>query len=130
MLFDPHFDLPALRQHLQRHPAQTLVVCYCAAWCDTCTQYRPQLEQLATQWPQYGFIWVDIEENPEWLGDEDVEDFPTLLVQDASGCNLFFGTQLPYIGHLERLLKHLAEGGSNSATQGDPPPLRGLLHAP
>jgi len=129
MLFDPHKDRPALHQHLTQHPAQPLVVCYCALWCDTCTQYRPQLERLAAQWPQYGFIWVDIEENPEWLGEEDVQDFPTLLVQDAHGRNLFFGTQLPYIGHLERLLKHVQDEPATQATstRSGPPPVRDVL---
>jgi len=131
MLFDPHLDWPCLQEHLTQHPAQTLVVCYCALWCDTCTQYRPQFERLAAQWPQYGFVWVDIEENPEWLGEADVQDFPTLLVQDAHGRNLFFGAQLPYIGHLERLLQHLPTAATGlPAVQNDnggPPPLRHLL---
>jgi len=131
MLFDPHLDWPCLQEHLTQHPAQTLVVCYCALWCDTCTQYRPQFERLAAQWPQYGFVWVDIEENPEWLGEADVQDFPTLLVQDAHGRNLFFGAQLPYIGHLERLLQHLPTAATGlPAVQNDnggPPPLRRLL---
>jgi len=138
MLFDPHLDWPCLQQHLTQHPAQTLVVCYCALWCDTCTQYRPQFERLAAQWPQYGFVWVDIEENPEWLGEADaeadVQDFPTLLVQDAHGRNLFFGAQLPYIGHLERLLQHLPATGNSvpttqttTQTHNGPPPVRRLL---
>jgi len=98
-------------------------------WCVTAPpQYRPQFERLAAQWPQHGFIWVDIEENPEWLGDRDVEDFPTLLVQGANGRNMFFGTQLPYIGHLERLLKHLeVENAGQDSAHSSPPPLRTLM---
>ncbi|AEC20528.1 hypothetical protein PT7_1988 [Pusillimonas sp. T7-7] len=49
---------------------------------------------------------MDIEENPELLGDEDVENFPTLLIQDQRG-SLFFGTLLPHISHLERLISSL-----------------------
>ncbi|WP_245150638.1 thioredoxin family protein [Pollutimonas harenae] len=84
------------------------VVCYCAAWCDTCTEYRPGFNALAGKLPQHTFIWVDIEENPELLGDEDVENFPTLLIQDRRG-SLFFGTLLPHISHLERLIGSLDE---------------------
>jgi thiol-disulfide isomerase/thioredoxin len=123
MLFDPQHTLPALQQRLRDAPEALLAVCYCAAWCDTCTQYRPQLEALAARLPQHTFIWVDIEENPEWLGDEDVENFPTILVQRPDGGNMFFGTQLPHIGHLERLLEDM-ESSPGRQTPNGPPPLR------
>ena len=51
-----------------------LVACYCAAWCDTCTQYRGKFEALALARPDVAFAWIDIEEHPEYLGDEDDED--------------------------------------------------------
>lgn len=125
MMFDPHLAPAALQQCLRERPNDPLVVCYCALWCDTCQQYRQQFEALSTQWPNHVFIWADIEENPEWLGDEDVENFPTILVQEADGGNLFFGTQLPHIGHLERLLSHLQQAAPGQ-TQVGPPPLRDL----
>lgn len=125
MMFDPHLTPEALQQRLQEHPDDLLVVCYCALWCDTCKQYGTQFEALSRQWPQHTFVWVDIEESPEWLGDEDVENFPTILVQAPQGRNLFFGTQLPHIGHLERLLKQLADLPA-SQTENGPPPLRSV----
>ncbi len=104
-VFDPQHDAPALRARLEQ--AQGMVIaCYCAAWCDTCAQYRPGFEALARQWPRHTFVWVDIEESPELLDDEDVENFPTVLIQNARG-NLFYGTLLPYISHLERLISHM-----------------------
>ena len=104
-VFEAQHHASALATRLQEHNGWA-VVCYCAAWCDTCTAYRPDFEALAKRWPQHTFIWVDIEENPELLGDEDVENFPTLLIQDRRG-SLFFGTLLPHISHLERLLSSL-----------------------
>ena len=121
--FNPLLDLPALRSRLARHEG-LLVVCYCAEWCDTCRQYQPGFEALAGQFPGHTFIWVDIEENPELLGDDDVENFPTLLVQSA-GANLFYGPMLPYPGHLEKLLTRLGE--DSPAVAGGPPLLRPLL---
>lgn len=100
-----------------------LVVCYCAQWCDTCREYAHGFADLAQQWPQHIFVWVDIEESPELLGDEDVENFPTLLVQ-SDGKNLFFGPMLPHIGHLDKLLEtaHRMPPTSNG-----PPPLTTLI---
>src|SRR5690606_41819299 len=72
-------------------------------WCKTCQQYQPAFEALATQFPQACLIWIDIEEQPELLGDEDIEDFPTLLIQNENG-TVFYGPMLPHIEHLERLV--------------------------
>ncbi|MGB6106199.1 MAG: thioredoxin family protein [Pusillimonas sp.] len=104
-VFEPQHNIPALAAQLRRQEG-LVIVCYCAAWCDTCTEYRPDFNALAGRWPAHTFVWVDIEENPELLEDEDVENFPTLLIQNPRG-NLFFGTLLPYISHLERLIERL-----------------------
>jgi hypothetical protein len=42
------------------------------------------------------------------LGDEDVENFPTILIEKNDQV-LFFGTMLPHINQLERLLQTLAD---------------------
>lgn len=103
VLFNPATDPSALRARLQQD-AGLRVVCYCAAWCRTCDTYRPALEALAASLPQWTFIWVDIEESPEWLGHEDVENFPTLLIEDRQATR-FWGTQLPHAEHLRRLIE-------------------------
>lgn len=109
-VFDPQHDTAALRARLARNEG-LIIACYCAAWCDTCRQYRPDFDALAQKWPQHTFVWIDIEESPDMLDDEDVENFPTILVQSGSG-NLFFGTMLPYISHLEKLVPSLAVSAS------------------
>ena len=101
---------PALPVRLaQQDPL--LVICYCAAWCDTCKEYRPKLESLAQTQPDTVFVWVDIEDSPELLDDEDVENFPTILLE-RSGQTLFFGTVLPHIGQLERLIQAVRQAHS------------------
>jgi len=84
-------------------PHQGLVICFCAAWCDTCRGYHTALATLADAYPQHVFIWADIEDHPELLGETDVENFPTLLVISGAAPR-FFGPLLPHIGHLQRLL--------------------------
>ncbi|MDP4590984.1 MAG: thioredoxin family protein [Burkholderiaceae bacterium] len=91
-----------------------LVVCYCAAWCDTCTVYQQKLAALSDQLKDYVFVWVDIEDHPELLGDEDVENFPTLLI-DRAGQKQFFGTMLPHIDQLERMIEATSSGGHVAA---------------
>jgi thiol-disulfide isomerase/thioredoxin len=97
------------------HPNDCLIICFCATWCDICQQYRPNLQALAHRLPQHRFFWVDIEEHPELLGDEDIETFPTLLVQIGARV-VFFGSMLPHIKHLERLLNSLSASSTAIST--------------
>ncbi|MCD0503479.1 thioredoxin family protein [Bordetella petrii] len=106
-LLVPGPDTPALRDALRSQDNDTwLVACFCAAWCDTCGQYRPKLASLAAAQPRRVYAWIDIEDHPDLLGDEDVENFPTLLVQIGARV-VFYGPMLPHIAHLERLLESL-----------------------
>jgi hypothetical protein len=82
------------------------VVCICAAWCDTCTQYRAGFEALAAQFPHAAFKWLDTEDDAEAVGDVEVENFPTILVKRA-GETLFLGPQPPSHEVLKRLLQTL-----------------------
>lgn len=107
-------------------PHQWVVACYCAEWCDTCRSYRPHFAQLAAERPQDVFVWVDIEDSEEMLDDEEVENFPTLLIQGPQG-NVFYGPMLPHIQHLHQLLARL-EPDAPPLPQG-PGPLKTLLPA-
>jgi thioredoxin 1 len=81
-----------------------VVACLCAAWCGTCTSYRGAFEELAARHPDTHFIWIDIEDQAEVVGDLDVENFPTLLIQRGETV-AFFGTTLPDPALAERLLQ-------------------------
>ena len=83
-----------------------VALCLCAEWCGTCREYREAFENLAASLPEVRFRWLDIEDEAERMGDLDVENFPTLLVA-RDDVVLFFGTMLPHIGHLERLIETL-----------------------
>jgi thioredoxin 1 len=81
------------------------VVCLCAAWCRTCDTYREVLDAAAAQYPHMRFVWLDIEDEADVLGDVDIETFPTLLL--ANGPALcFYGPLPPQAGVLARLLTH------------------------
>lgn len=81
-----------------------IVACLCAAWCDVCRQFRPAFDALAARHPGHRFVWVDIEDEADIVGDFDVDDFPTVLMQRGDTV-VFFGTVLPDAGQLQRLLQ-------------------------
>lgn len=70
------------------------VACLCAQWCGTCGTYRSTFEELAARHPDKNFVWIDIEDQAEVVGDLDIENFPTLLIQHEDQV-AFFGTVLP-----------------------------------
>ena len=124
-VFNPQIDPAALKARLSQDTGLA-IVCFCAAWCDTCTKYRADFEALALKWPEHAFVWIDIEENAEFLGEEDVENFPTVLIQSPTA-NLFFGALLPFISHLDRLIGSI--DASAPATEAGPPLLQSRLSA-
>ncbi len=85
-------------------PPEFKVICLCAEWCGTCREYRVAFDALAGAVRGAQFRWLDIENEAEALGDLDVENFPTLFIA-RGGSVLFYGTMLPHISHLERLLE-------------------------
>ncbi|HEY1089601.1 MAG TPA: thioredoxin family protein [Burkholderiaceae bacterium] len=85
-----------------------VVACLCAAWCGTCGSYRSAFEGVAERHPDKVFVWIDIEDNADLLGDLDVENFPTVLVQRGDTV-AFFGPMLPDPLLLDRLVLAQAE---------------------
>ncbi|MEO5933990.1 MAG: thioredoxin family protein [Duganella sp.] len=81
-----------------------IVACLCAAWCGTCESYRATFDELAARHPDKLFIWIDIEDHADVVGDLDVENFPTLLIQHHELVT-FFGTMLPDGGLAHRLVQ-------------------------
>ena len=84
-----------------------IVACLCAAWCGTCGSYRATFEQLAARHPDKHFVWIDIEDQAEMVGDLDVDNVPTLLMQKAD-IVAFYGTVLPDAALAERLIQSQA----------------------
>lgn len=85
-----------------------VVVCLCAEWCGTCRAYQGELSRLAGRYPGHVFVWLDVEDDADIVGDLDIETFPTLMVLQGDAL-LFSGVLLPHIQHLDRLLATLAD---------------------
>jgi thiol-disulfide isomerase/thioredoxin len=81
-----------------------VVACLCAAWCGTCSSYRAAFDGLAARHPDKTFVWIDIEDQADVVGDLDVDNFPTLLMQRRDTV-AFYGTTLPDPKVADRLVQ-------------------------
>lgn len=90
-------------------PTELLVACLCADWCGACREYKPLFESLALKFPNVRFLWVDVEDEADLIDPIEVEDFPTILIAKDQN-PLFFGTVLPHIETLERLIQDKMAG--------------------
>ncbi len=79
------------------------VACLCAEWCGTCRGYRKGFDELAKRHPDKHFIWIDIEDQAEVVGDLDVENFPTMLIQYGDIVT-YFAPVLPDHRQVDRML--------------------------
>lgn len=90
------------------------VACLCADWCTLCNEYRDTFDTLAKKYPKVRFLWVDIEDEADLIDPIEVRDFPTILIsstQNKQQIPLFFGTVLPHIETLERMLLDKLKNG-------------------
>lgn len=126
MLYDLETQYTELLQKLSSLDDETYtVVCYCAAWCRTCQAFEKQFQALASQQPQHAWVWVDVEEHEALVIDDELENFPTVLVQNKKG-SIFYGPLPPFSEHIERVLKQ-AQSQANYLT--DIPSFEQLLTA-
>jgi thiol-disulfide isomerase/thioredoxin len=93
---------------------EMLVACLCAEWCGVCREYRAAFDALAQERRDVAFHWIDIEADAERVGDLDVENFPTVLIQRGDTL-LFFGTMLPQPVHLRRAIERLGALSADEA---------------
>ena len=81
---------------------------------------------MAAHYPAFRFVWLDIEDQADLVGDLDVETFPTVLMADAQGMR-FFGPLMPQAHTLSRFLDSLESGSLQVAPLA--PATRLLLNA-
>ena len=93
-----------------------LVACLCADWCGACREYKPVFDSLARKFPNVRFLWVDVEDEADLIDPIEVEDFPTILIAIDQN-PLFFGTVLPHIETLERLIQDRMTAGEHASVK-------------
>jgi hypothetical protein len=109
-------------------PAALLVVCLCADWCGVCRDYQQSFEAVSTliqaDDPSARFVWLDVEDEADFLHPLDVDNFPTLLI-GVGDSPRFWGAITPQAATLERLVRSAAQDGGNAPL--DNPALVALL---
>ena len=81
-----------------------LVACLCADWCGSCRDYKSRFDEVAARFPTARFVWIDIEDQAELVDPVEVESFPSIMVL-VDGQTRFFGTVLPHLETLERMVR-------------------------
>lgn len=85
-----------------------VAVVLCAAWCDTCTDFRAAFERIAAAHPEALSVWLDIEDDAAICGDIEVENFPTLAVYRGARL-LHYGVSLPQEATVARLIDEMMQ---------------------
>ncbi len=113
-----------MRRALRSRPF--VVIALCAAWCNTCDDFRIGFERLALERDDSTFIWMDIEDDADFIGDVEIENFPTLAIF-LRGRLLHFGVSLPQASLVGRLLQSLDDDSRSVDGEADVTSLLGRL---
>lgn len=85
-----------------------IIACLCARWCDSCRKYEMNFFKLSQCYLQYYFVWIDIEDQYDIIGDFDINNFPTLLIQYGNKV-FFFGEVKPTISLTEFIFNNICK---------------------
>ena len=91
------------------------VACLCAGWCGVCRDWRPLFDEAARAYPALRFVWVDVEDDADAMGEVEIDTFPTLLIAHGSR-PLFLGAIPPTPSQLTRLVASLLAQPHPSST--------------
>lgn len=82
-LLDP-WDNAAEIAHLLNQPNTALVIGLGAEWCQLCTDFKPHFLQLAATEKNILWLWYNLEEHEELLGDFYPETLPLVWMYQGS----------------------------------------------
>lgn len=83
-MFDPWEDARLIAERLRAPGSRLLIFLGAEAWCAKCRSLRPQIDALSSTAPaNETWIWLDLEDHAEFLGDYLPEDLPQLIVYEG-----------------------------------------------
>ena len=78
--FDPWSDASELAMRLEHPRSELYVVVAAEAWCARCRDLRPEFESIASSSAiQEIWLWLDLEDHAEFIGDFLPDSLPVLL---------------------------------------------------
>ena len=85
---NPLHDAAEIATRLHAPNAELLIVIGAEAWCEKCQRLRPVFEQLCrSRLPPYVlWMWMDLEDHAEFLGDFVPPDLPLMLRWRSGRC--------------------------------------------
>lgn len=85
-LLDPWSDAAVIADRLSQHNTRFICVIGAEAWCETCRQFRPAFDASAVDArdDRNVWLWLDLEEHAEFLGDFIPESLPLLIVYQGN----------------------------------------------
>ena len=107
---------PVVTVNASSSTARFIVACLCAEWCSSCREYRDTFDQVAQEFADIPFVWVDIEDQAALVDGIDVENFPTVLIASDQGPR-FFGPLTPQPDILSKLVRAQVVDGSPTRLQ-------------
>lgn len=116
---DPWQDAARLAARLQHAGSVCRIVLGALQWCETCRRLYPQLRTLAQQQTDACWLWLDLEDHQEFVGDYLPPDLPWLLQ--------YVDCQLQYSGPLQHRLQAADWSGEIRTASQDPGILARLL---
>lgn len=92
-IFDPWADARLIAERQQLPGARLVVFLGAEAWCEKCRSLRPHIEaQAASASENDTWVWLDLEDHAEFLGDYVPEDLPQLIIYQGdvvTACQTF-----------------------------------------
>ncbi|MDQ1818139.1 thioredoxin [Massilia sp. CCM 9210] len=83
-ILDPWNDAGILAKRLQLPGSRLLIVVGAEAWCTRCRTIRPDFDSLAASAKADEiWLWLDVEDHAQFLGDYLPENLPMMLVYDG-----------------------------------------------
>jgi hypothetical protein len=84
-IFDPWADARLIAERQQLPGARLVIFLGAEAWCEKCRTLRPHIEaQAASASEDDTWVWLDLEDHAEFVGDYVPEDLPQLIIYEKA----------------------------------------------
>jgi hypothetical protein len=94
-MFDPWTDARLIAERQQLPGARLVIILGAEAWCEKCRTLRRDIEAQAALAPKNEtWVWLDLEDHAEFLGEYVPEDLPQLLIYEGAAVTTCYTLEL------------------------------------